>query len=450
MSNAGGVNQPWSTLADVFKVGKTFDKGDVLVLHRGYHGAPTITGIHSGNVFIRPKKGHTPAVRFLILQNAHYWHIKGLTISKSTTPKDHPDHTLNGSGLKIDDQKNENSHFNIIESCSLYTRQDSNGFTAMQWKNNKAGIAVYGKNNQLTGNHLFNGGGIQIGYHSNNTYVGHNVVENIASDAMGIRGNNCVIEHNLLMNSHKVDGNHNDLIQGWGSKGNIIRHNQLWAFTDPNQKFISNGKKVPKGISTTQGIGCFDGKFEGWVIENNLIRVDHPIGIMIINAQGCTIRGNKVFRAGKKLWLKHKRRNPPGICIGFKNRGAGSRNNVIVDNEAEYFSLNKLGKKKFPVGRMENNVVSHEYNPPVNTSPPSRPHDVKTVPVQNLGVDLSWKASTDDQKVSGYMIYRNNTWIGKTRTGTNFLAIGYQDGRFAVQAFDAHGNYSKMSVESSP
>ena len=44
-----------------------------------------------------------------------------------------------------------------------------------------------------------------------------------------------------------------------------------------------------------QGIGCFDGMFVDWIIENNVIIVDHYHGITLGGARGCRIVNNTVI-----------------------------------------------------------------------------------------------------------------------------------------------------------
>lgn len=442
-SNSGSKASPWKTLAEVFKSRKRFNGGDTIHLYRGYHGAPTITGINSRDVYIRAVPGHSPAVRNLVFMNAHHWYIKGLTVSTFTTPKNHPDMGTKGSGILIDDQRNENSHHNTIEKCSLYTEPDSSHFTATDWGNKKAGIQVYGNYNKLIGNHLYNGGGIQIGYHSNHTLIRGNVVENIGTDAFGMRGNYCIVEQNLFMNSYKVNGNHNDLFQGWGSKGNIVRNNELRAYTDPNRKYITNTQPYG-GASQTQGIGLFDGLFKDWVIENNLIRVDHTIGIWALGAEGFTIRNNKIVRCGKKIWRVRKN-SAPGIHVGAGKSGRAAKNCVVVNNVAENFMISPKYNKNRSIGQTSNNTISTNYTPPADSSPPSKPAKLSATTIPGYGTDLLWTPSSDNKKVMGYHIYHNGIKIGKARTGTQYLAVRRFGGSFQVQAFDYRGNVSAKS-----
>ena len=58
-------------------------------------------------------------------------------------------------------------------------------------------------------------------------------------------------------------------------------------YEDPNQPFRG----------TLQGLGCFDGFYIDWVIENNLVVTDHWHGISLCGAVNCRIVNNTVVDA---------------------------------------------------------------------------------------------------------------------------------------------------------
>jgi len=445
-TNDGSAESPWGSIVSVMANNKsTLVAGDIVLLRRGYHGILDVTGVNSSDIFLHAAPGHSPTVRAIRLTNATHWNIRGLTVSTSTTPSGHADAAVAISGVTIGTQAVETSHYNTIQFCNLYTVQDSSAFTAKNWASAKAGITVSGTNNVIRGNHLYNGGGIQILFHANNTYVGYNTVENVGSDCFGLRGNFCTIEFNLFRNTHKVDANHNDLFQAWGSTGNIVRNNDLRAYTDPHQPFISDGKSSPTGISITQGIGMFDGTFKNWTIENNVIRVDHTIGIWILGPEGCTIRNNTIFRCGAKVWSS---KNPPGIRIAAGKTGRAAKNNIVTGNRAMAFALTPTTNGGSSIGTQSDNVKITTYNDPADGIAPTAPTNLEGSRVTGYGIDLTWTASTDAGGVAGYDIFRNGDYVGRVRTGTNFFVVrsasGY--GTYTIQAFDRRGNRSVMSA----
>ena len=66
---------------------------------------------------------------------------------------------------------------------------------------------------------------------------------------------------------------------------NIIRKNILINNENPNQLFIAE----------MQGIGCFDGPFNDWIVENNLVFVNNWNGITLGGANNAKIVNNTVL-----------------------------------------------------------------------------------------------------------------------------------------------------------
>ena len=74
------------------------------------------------------------------------------------------------------------------------------------------------------------------------------------------------------------------------------------------------------------------------------------------------------------------------------------------------------------------------------------PGDLKGVVVPGYGIDLGWLESTDNLKVLGYEIYRDDMRVGKVRRATHFMHLGSAvKGRYTVRAFDYNGNLSESS-----
>ncbi len=470
MGNPGTAASPWSTLEAVFAASpaKTFQVGDHIYLRRGDHGVASVTGINTGDVFIEAEPGHTPVVRMSMI-NAHHWSVKGLTIL---------------GGVSIDNQTNENSDYNTFENCYMPS----------------GGFSVCGNYITLRNNHIRNGG-IHFLYHSNSGLVSGNTIEDFYSDAMNMKGNYNVFEYNLVMNAHKVSGNHNDMFQGWASTGNVLRGNEFRAYSDPNQPDLA----LP-GVSDVQGIGLFDGWYVNWVIENNVVFVDHAIGIWIHGAKGCQVKNNTVVRCGQTAILDPRY---PNIRVSAKKpgspTGAPSITNIVLNNAAERFELDPvIDNSGASVGITMNNIVvaksafgstflnwgkkdmhlkagaaavieagTSSNSPPVidadnnarpfgsawecgafeygyvtaaDTTAPSKPAGLSAMIVTGYGVDLHWAASTDNRKVAVYDIYRSGVQVGRTRAGTNYLDIYTNTAcSYTVQAFDRSDNRSAMS-----
>ncbi|NLO41101.1 MAG: SUMF1/EgtB/PvdO family nonheme iron enzyme [Ruminiclostridium sp.] len=81
---------------------------------------------------------------------------------------------------------------------------------------------------------------------------------------------------------------------------------------------------------------------------------------------------------------------------------------------------------------------------PADAQPPSMPSSLSAQAVSSAQINLSWVGSTDNDRVSGYKIYRNNKCIGISYNAA-FSDLGLKPDTayaYAVQAFDAYGNTS--------
>ena len=84
---------------------------------------------------------------------------------------------------------------------------------------------------------------------------------------------------------------------------------------------------------------------------------------------------------------------------------------------------------------------------PPDTTPPTAPAGLTASGVTSSSATLSWTASTDNQGVAGYYVYRGGAAVGTTST------TGYTDSTlspstnysFTVKAWDAAGNFSAAS-----
>ena len=135
--------------------------------------------------------------------------------------------------------------------------------------------------------------GISVG--ASDSLITGNLVENFAGDGLRGLGNHCTFEYNTVKNCYKVNANHDDGFQSWSTGpggvgtgevvGVVLRGNTIINYDDPNQPYRG----------TLQGIGCFDGTFVDWVIENNVIITDHWHGITLLGARNCRVINNTVM-----------------------------------------------------------------------------------------------------------------------------------------------------------
>ncbi|WP_163651888.1 glycosyl hydrolase family 18 protein [Listeria sp. PSOL-1] len=82
-----------------------------------------------------------------------------------------------------------------------------------------------------------------------------------------------------------------------------------------------------------------------------------------------------------------------------------------------------------------------------DNTPPSAPTNLKASEKADKNVTLSWTAATDDVKVAGYKIYRDNALVG-TSSNTTFADQNLTPNTtyiYTVKAYDSAGNFSAAS-----
>ncbi len=352
MSNDGSQANPWSTLEAVFSSNKIESQkpatypyvedaplvprnpgapvkaGDTILLLSGDHGTVSLGGWYNASMItIEAAPGATPVIRRWTLEGGKFWTLRGITVSPE------PYGTVaKGTLVKFASHSHQGPISDItVEDCHCYTVDDSSAWTATDWNNLASdGITVGGKRGVIRNNVVRNvNWGILPGSYS---LVEYNDIINFAGDGMRCNGNYTTIQYNLIKNCYKVNSNHDDGIQsfstgpgGSGSGtvyGNVIRGNVI----------LQNDGSVGALNGTLQGIGCFDGFYEDWVVENNVIVVDQYHGLSFYGAINCKIANNTVVErvAGA---------NTPWIRVGdHKTRGPGS-GNTIINNIAPSYQL---------------------------------------------------------------------------------------------------------------
>jgi chitodextrinase len=86
-----------------------------------------------------------------------------------------------------------------------------------------------------------------------------------------------------------------------------------------------------------------------------------------------------------------------------------------------------------------------------DAAPPSVPTGLSATATSSTTIDLSWNASTDDNGVAGYRVFRNGVQVA-TPTTTSYQDTGLAPATtytYTVSAFDASGNTSASSANAS-
>jgi len=332
MSNPGTSASPWSTLEAVFTAKKTFAAGDVIYLRSGYHGAPYIKGYNS--LTIQPDTGANPELKTLVINSSSQMVISGLDICPANAA---PDTYVTGNIVDIQG----GTSYITLQNCLIRGAKDITNWSVTDWQTKLgkgSAINVSGSHSIIANNILQNVSfGISLQRTAVFSLVSHNTLTNFYNDASRVLSDDTVFEYNTLMNSFVSDSNHDDFFQSWsvGSDGKVgtgtvyrvtVRGNVFISHTDPNQPL----KASP------QGVGCFDGMFEGWLIENNVISSKTYHGISLYGAINCTIVNNTVVEnaaAGSssvRPWiLIHEHKDvSTGVPWPVKCSGNIVRNNI--------------------------------------------------------------------------------------------------------------------------
>ena len=273
-------------------VGAPVQAGDTIHLRSGQYGELDIRGYYNADpIAIKAEPGHIPLFRNIILRSASNWQLSGLHVNASAYAENGFSNLLSleshGWSGPIDNI--------VVTHCQLASIDDSSAWTQSDWNSRvKNGIQVSGSNMTVAYNNLKNVNvGISVGAsHSN---IHHNLIENFAGDGLRGLGDYTTFAYNTVKNCYDVNDNHDDGFQSWsvgedgrvgtGSvKGIVLRGNTIINYEDPGQPFRG----------TLQGIGCFDGMFEDWLVEDNIVKVDHWHGISLYGARNTIIRNNIV------------------------------------------------------------------------------------------------------------------------------------------------------------
>lgn len=334
MDNDGSSDHPWRTLEEVIErgmietrsytnlpykaasslkvknAGAPVKAGDTLLLLTGNHGRFRMVGAYNKDfITIAAAPGHKPRLENIQLRSAAKWIIRGLKVCPTFSPDlkrgtliAAESHGWHGPASDV-----------VIENCTAFTARESADWSKEYWsKGSWSGIAVRGPSMVVRNNFIKN---VSMGIVSSgdDSLVEHNTIENFAKD--GIRhsgGNNVVFQYNLIKNCYDVDGNHDDGFQSYTGKavthGVILRGNTIINSEDPDQPF--KGK--------VQGIGCFDGPYVDWILENNLVLVNHYHGISLYEGRNCRIINNTSIDITGELpaWIRvDGKRGKPDGCV---------------------------------------------------------------------------------------------------------------------------------------
>ena len=264
-----------------------------------------------------------PQVHEILIRSGAYWKLQGVQVSpesagslKAGTLIDLQSHGFHGPVHDI-----------VVENCRAESVRDSSPWTVQDWNTLAWNAIQVDGTNMTVRDCTFRNVDFGISVTAADSMIERNTVENFAGDGLRGLGDNTTFQYNTVKNCYDVNQNHDDGFQSWSRgvdgrvgggevRGIVLRGNTIINFEDPQQPHRG----------ALQGIGCFDGMFVDWVVENNVIITDHYHGITLSGARNCRIVNNTV------LDRREGRPGPPWICIGNHKNGTPSAGCIIRNN----------------------------------------------------------------------------------------------------------------------
>jgi parallel beta-helix repeat protein len=305
MNNDGSATKPWKTLEEVVlagliesqiwgklpyadgatlvpkNAGAPVKAGDTIWLRSGYHGTVTLEGYYNaGLITIAAVPGDEPHLARISVTAGQNWALRGLSLSPSYAP------TYDASKALIilasDGYLGPASDV-TVDGCFAESVPDTSAWSGDDWLTRPAdGITVGGRHHLITGN-TFHNVRFGISVTASETTVERNTVNSFGNgDGMRGLGDDSVFQYNIVKNAHHPDpipsnGNHDDAFQSWSLGVDPADGKKKPGFgvvkniTIRGNLFLSHEDLDPPFKSEFQGVGCFDGMYEGFVVENNVI-----------------------------------------------------------------------------------------------------------------------------------------------------------------------------------
>lgn len=321
MANSGSASDPWSTLEDVFSTNPSFGAGDEILLYSGYHGAPTVRGNNSANVFIRPAEGEEPLLKTLTVKSGSRWVIERLDIC--------PEHESAGTTTGASLVEIESSASRItLNDCLIRSAFSTDAWTLSDWKTKPTrAIRTAGPYSMISNNRVIVANyPLTVRKTATFSVATGNHFKGFSHDGILALADDCLFEYNTVTDAYISDNahNHDDFLQSWstgGDSGYVVGEGTVSRVTVRGNTFISQTDSNQPFPAKPQGVGCFDGYYEDWLVENNVIVTGTYHGISLYGAINCKVVNNTVVEnpldsADNDLrpWIlieDHKTRNDP-------------------------------------------------------------------------------------------------------------------------------------------
>lgn len=354
----GSREAPWRDLQRVLDQ-RLIAPGDRLLLAGGTYGRLRVDGLDLPYQTSIEAAGDAPAIFEIIeISRSRNIALKGMTVTSggNRQPGDR-------AHVRIDRESRDI----LIEGLHIYTVDDSSDWSAEEWDEKSLdGIFSEAENTEIRGNRLRN---VRFGISTlgAGSIVAGNEVVNFAGDGLRGLGDNSLFEGNVVKNCYQVNDNHADGFQSWSTgpdgrpgagviRNVTLRGNLFLNYEDFHQPYVCK----------LEGIGLFNGVYEGWTIENNIIIVNNWHGISAFGMRASRIAHNTVMDidyfppgpaaitvisvAGSDAAKRNLLLNNIANEINIEGEGVESRGNVEIDDLDDVFEDVDAGDYHLPVG----------------------------------------------------------------------------------------------------
>ncbi len=297
--------------------------GDRIFLMDGYHGPLTIRDQNfSSPVVIAPVTGSVAHADSILISNSRNVYVQGLKVWARSTNA--------GNGALVRSYSDTSDiAFTDLDIRAVATSGNYAQWTLTDWTNNQRdGILADGNGITVARNRVT---GIYHGVQSagSNALVEENIVDGFSGDGMRALGDNSIVRRNKVQNCHQINGNHADAFQSWsrgagGKPGTGTVHN----LTVEDNKFFEWTLPTSNPLRCKlQGIGMFDGMYDGVTIRNNVIAVSAGHGIALAGPLNSIVSNNTVINPNPATTSRY-----PWIRIAPHKDGRSPKNVVFANN----------------------------------------------------------------------------------------------------------------------
>jgi hypothetical protein len=317
----------WLSLGALLQAG-VVSAGDEIVLRDGNHGEITIKGARFDRpVTIRPAPGAQARLTGLVVDQSQNLIFDGLQVW--------PDRTGEKGHLIRATPSTQQIIFRNLDLRSRADAADYPRWSRQTWLEvRRSGILLRGTQSAVLTSR-FTGVGSGIGVTGEGARIEGNVIRGFSADGIQAPADNATIRGNRIEDCVKVGDNHDDGIQAWslGPDGKPGRGNLKNLTIENNVILEWRGRAASALVCDLQGIGLFDGTYEGVSITNNLVVVSAYHGISVYGGINGVIANNTVLHrtdaGADRPWIgvfSHKDKRP-------------ARRMVVANNIAPKFSL---------------------------------------------------------------------------------------------------------------